>query len=177
MAGYPNGGNLALDGERYDEQLASISDEQGRFTIHDAPRGKLQIICSPREPSSSDYVYIAYVHVIEGAGTIDIGDLTLIKKRLKLGEAVGDLGFRAPGVDPGTQPENFRLEVSLIEPNGPAAGTDLKVGDIVNTIDGVDVTGSNWPRMWPLLSAPAGTKITFGLARGVTIAIVLGPPR
>ena len=177
MAGYPNGGNLALDGERYDEQLVSISDEQGRFTIHDAPRGKLQIICSPREPSSSDYMYIAYVHVIEGAGTIDIGDLTLIKKRLKLGEAVGDLGFRAPGVDPGTQPENFRLEVSLIEPNGPAAGTDLKVGDIVNTIDGVDVTGSNWPRMWPLLSAPAGTKITFGLARGVTIAIVLGPPR
>ncbi len=175
-AGYPDGGNLALQWEPDDEQLANISDEQGRFTIHDAPRGKLQIRCSPREPSI-DYTEIAYVHVIEGAGTVDIGDLTIIKNRVKPGEAVGDLGFRAPGVDPATQPENFRLEVTFIEPKGPAAGTDLKVGDIVNTIDGVDVTGSNGPRMWPLLAAPPGTKITFGLARGATIAIVLGPPR
>ena len=73
-------------------------------------------------------------------------------------------------------PDERELKVSWIDPNGPAGKVDIKVGDIVTTIDGVDVAGANNSNSWGLMRAPPGTKLALGLARGTSVTIVLAPP-
>jgi S1-C subfamily serine protease len=62
---------------------------------------------------------------------------------------------------------------SFIAPKGPAVNSGIAVGDVIKSIDGIDVTGEE---AWQLLSAPPGTVITFGLARGATVKITLAAP-
>jgi C-terminal processing protease CtpA/Prc len=69
-----------------------------------------------------------------------------------------------------------RHEVAWIDPKGPAAKTELAVGDIVVSVDGSDVTGQNTGNFDPLIHAAPGTTITLGLARGATVKIVLASP-
>jgi C-terminal processing protease CtpA/Prc len=113
---------------------------------------------------------------VTGSGTVSLGDITVIKKRLKKGEVAGELGVHFVQLPNDTPPDKYRLEVSFIEPGGAAAKTEIKVGDVITAVDGVDVTGGNSMHAWPLLRAPAGTKLTLGLARGVTVTVVLSAP-
>jgi len=66
-----------------------------------------------------------------------------------------------------------RHEVASIDPGGPAAGTGLKVGDAVVSVDGIDVTGVNAGMFGNALVAPAGATLALGLERGVTVKITL----
>jgi S1-C subfamily serine protease len=147
--------------EAFTNTVASITGDDGRFVIQGAPTGQVTIIGTMRWMVENDYFPARGERTIHGSGTIDIGDIHVVRRRAKMGEE-GDLGFdyRAPCV------------VSRIDPQGPAANVDLKIGDTITAIDGLDITGNDAPLTPALLTVPSGTKISLRLARGVSVDIV-----
>ncbi|MDX2093971.1 MAG: PDZ domain-containing protein [Kofleriaceae bacterium] len=109
-----------------------------------------------------------------GSGTVDLGEITVLKKRLKEGEQAGELGVRFKESPPGADERTF--EISFIDPKGAAANSGLKVGDVIVSIDGVDITRDGWSTGWTLLRAPPGTKLELGLARGTSVTVTLKAP-
>lgn len=159
-----------------DDDRANISDDAGRFTIENAPRGKVQLRGWPKDWSESDYAMTTAIRTIEGTGTIDVGDIAILKRRVKQGQPAGELGINFAEQPPDTAPEDQQMKVSYIDPAGPAAKTELKVGDVITAIDGHDVTGANRAAAWALMRAPPGTKLALGLQRGATVHVVLAAP-
>jgi protocatechuate 3,4-dioxygenase beta subunit len=169
-----NGGGFSFSSE--DEDRENVSDETGHFEIKNAPKGQITIRGFPKNWNDGDYAWTTALRDAEGTGTVDVGDIPAIKKRTKPGDTVGETGVHWVE-DPQDAPIDKRqFKVSWIDPNGPAAKTELKVGDVVATIDGVDVTGANHSNGWVLLRAPVGTKLVWGLARGANVTIVLAAP-
>lgn len=161
----------------FDADETNISGTDGRFTIKSAPTGAVVLYGFPRDFRDSPYGSgMAIPRVLEGAGTIDVGDLPVLERRIKPGEKVGELGVRWKEAPPGTPLGQRTLEVSFIDPSGPAAKTALKVGDVVTTIDGIGVQGESYTYASTLMRAPPGTKLAFGLARGASVEIVLAAP-
>ncbi|MBX3161351.1 MAG: carboxypeptidase regulatory-like domain-containing protein [Deltaproteobacteria bacterium] len=175
MASPATGGGFTFSSG--DDDRANISDETGRFTIKHAPRGKLQLRGWPKDwTEDGDFLGVAVVRSVEGSGTVDVGDIGIIKKRVKKGDVVGELGVNFAQQPPETPPDKRELKVSWIDPAGPAAKTELKVGDLVTSIDGIDITGSNSLQSWVLMRAPPSTKLALGLARGATVHVTLAAP-
>lgn len=172
------GGSLRglLGGE---DDMANITDASGSFTIEDVPRGKLRIQGMPKDYRDSVYGPVAALRDTTATpGTaIDLGELTVVKRRVKLTDPAGDLGVRWKQAKPSDPPENAKLEVSFIDPKGAAAKTELKVGDVVTTVDGLDALGENVSQAYVLMRAPPGTVLTLGLQRGATVAITLAAPK
>jgi hypothetical protein len=160
-----------------DGDLAEISDETGRFTVRNVPTGQLRLRGFPRDWATSDYGFAAAIRMVTGSGTVDVGDLGILRKRIKDGEIAGELGVNFKDSVPGAPPEQHVFEVSYVDPAGPCAKTALKVGDVVTSIDGIGVAGVDAANASTLLNAPVGATLTLGLARGVSIAVVLGAPR
>lgn len=155
----------------------NISDETGRFTVKRVSRGQIAIQGMAKEWKDSDYTWFRTLKTIDGtASSVDVGDIGVIKRRVKDGETSGELGINFKQQAPDTPPDKAQYEVSYIDPKGPAANTGIAVGDIITTIDGVDVTGGNAMHGWTLMDAPPGTKLVLGLARGATIAVTLAAP-
>ncbi len=100
----------------------------------------------------------------------------MIKKRIKEGETAGVIGLHFKQAPPDQSPELAKLEVSYIDPKGPCAKLDIKIGDVITTIDGIDVTGGNSMHAWTLISARVGTKLALTLARGPTLSVTLAAP-
>ncbi len=67
-----------------------------------------------------------------------------------------------------------RLIVAVVRPGGPAAAAGLQVGDEIVSVDGHDVTGPRTYLHGSLTHALPEATITLGLARGVTVPIVVG---
>lgn len=145
-----------------------ITDESGRFTIKRAPLGKLVLNASPRDPG---YYETSVVRTITGSNVIELGDIPIIRQR----GGPDDRGWSgislANFADP--QNENWQVEVSGVEANSPAAKAGIRVGDSITSIDGVDTRGWGGTNAYWLMSAPAGTKLSITLARGVTVDVVL----
>ena len=160
-------------GETDDE---SVTDEQGRFTVVDAPRGKITLTGFPKDFMEGDYGFMSIPREITGSGTVDVGDLPVLKKRLKENQTAGELGIHFAEAPPDTEPEQHQFKVSFIDPAGPAAKLDIKVGDVVTTIDGMSVAGVDYANGYTLMRAPVGTKLVLGLARGTTVTVVLAAP-
>lgn len=155
----------------------NVSDETGAFTLENVARGRVEIGGFPKDYDASDYNGLHLVRTIDGTGaTFDLGDLPILRKRVKEGEPVGELGIHFAEAPPGTPIEKRTLEVSYIDPAGPAARTDLKLGDVITAIDGVDVTGPNRGQAHALLRAAPGTKLALALQRGATVTVVLAAP-
>lgn len=157
-----------------EEDEPNMTGDDGRFVIERAPRGRVFIRGYPKDWSDSDYNWVNIVRAPGPDG--DLGDVPIFKKRVKRGDARGELGINFAEQPEETLPDDREIKVSWIDPQGPAAKADIEVGDIVTTIDGIDVTGANNYNSWSLLGAPPGTKITLGLARGTSVAIVLAQP-
>jgi protocatechuate 3,4-dioxygenase beta subunit len=155
-----------------DDETANISDEAGRFTLRGVATGANVLRGVPRDGMSRDRSMLNTVRTISGTGTVDIGDVALIRSRVKSGEPIGVLGLQ---LEPPMQQtvEQRELKISAIDPAGPAAGTGLQVGDVITTCDGVDVTGEGAVNWWRLTTAPPGTRLTLGTRRGITATIVL----
>ncbi|MBA3392872.1 MAG: carboxypeptidase regulatory-like domain-containing protein [Deltaproteobacteria bacterium] len=174
MMAFPvqGGGGMSFS----NDEREHISDDAGRFTIKNAPRGKLQLRGFPKDWNDADYGMTNTVRTVEGTGTIDIGDIQIFKKRVKANEPVGELGINFVQQPRDTPADKRELKVSFIEPAGPAAKTELKVGDVITAIDGVDITGPNAGQASVLMRAPPGTKLVLGLARGATVTVTLAAP-
>lgn len=156
----------------------NVSDETGAFTIKRAPKGRVMLRGIPKDWRDSEYSMLSVTRAVPGDGpVVDIGAVPMLKKRVKAGDPVGELGVNFAEQPPGTPPDKHEYKVSWIDPKGPAAQTDLKVGDVIVTIDGTDVTGGAAQAGWVLMRAAPGTKITLGLARGASVVIALAPPQ
>lgn len=156
---------------------ANVTDESGAFTIANAPKGRVMIRGMPKNWRDSEYAMLQSLKVVTPTGpTADLGTLSIVKKRVKAGDPVGELGVNFAEQPPDTPPDKQEFKVSWIDPAGPAAKTELKVGDLVTSIDGVDITGASAPIAYVLLRAAPGTKLALGLARGATVAVVLAAP-
>lgn len=153
-----------------------ISDETGHFTVKRVPRTQVAIQGFPKDWKESDYAWFRRIRTITERGTIDLGDIQMVKKRVKQGDPVGDLGIHFVEQPADTPPEKEEWKVSWIDPAGPAAKTELEVGDIVVSCDGAEITGESSANGWLLMQAPPGTKLTLGLARGITVSVVLAQP-
>lgn len=157
------------------ENPESVTDDAGRFTVRRAPVGDVWIRAHPSNVESNDGGMVNEVRKLSGTGTIDLGDLQIVRRRIKQGEPVGVLGLQFE-VQPGDVPVEQRvLKIKAIDPAGPAAKTALQVGDVITTCDGVDVTGAGFHTWWTLVQAPPGTKLMIGTQRGVTLPVVLAP--
>jgi hypothetical protein len=156
------------------EDEPNMTDDSGVFVIEQAPRGRIYVRGYPKDWGESEYSAVNIVRTPGPDG--DLGEVPIMKRRVKRGDAVGDLGVNFAQQPEETLPEEREIKVSWIDPNGPAAKVDLKVGDVVTTIDGIDVAGENHATMWPLIRAAPGTKLILGLARGTSVTIVLAPP-
>ena len=145
------------------------TDANGRFTLPRIPTGRIELRILVETRSKYDSVQLS--KLVVGTGTVDIGDVLLVRSRLSTG-APGELGIdflprsRA-------HPEQWKLQIVAIDPRGAAANTALRVGDVITTIDGFDVTGSNHAYAWSLMHAPRGTKLVLGTARGTTVEVTL----
>lgn len=160
-----------------DTDNENISDEQGRFTVKRVPRGQISVQGMAKEWKSSDYTWFRTLRTIDGTQTtVDIGDVGVIKRRVKEGEKSGELGLNFKEQPPDTPPDQARLEVSFIDPKGPAANSGIQVGDVITSVDGVDVTGGNAMHAWTLMNAPPGTRLVLGLSRNATVTITLAAP-
>ena len=73
-------------------------------------------------------------------------------------------------------PEQRAWKVSFIAPTAQAAKSGLRIGDIVLTVDGQPISGYDVHQGYTLMNAPPGTKLAFGLARGETVTVIVGPP-
>jgi hypothetical protein len=159
-----------------DDERENVSDETGRFTIKNAPHGVVTVMGFPKDWSESDYGFVRTVAQANGNDTVDIGDVLVAKRRIKPTDQAGELGVHWVDQPDDTPIDQERYEISWIDPHGAAAKTDLKVGDVVTSIDGVDVTGGNHALGWTLMHAAPGTKMGLGLQRGATVTVVLAPP-
>ena len=158
------------------EENDNISDATGKFTVKRVAKGKLAIQGMAKEWKDSEYSWFRVLKTIEGSGTIDLGDLGVIKKRIKEGETAGEIGLHFKQAAPDQPPDEAKLEVSFIDAKGPCAKLDIKVGDVITMVDGIDVTGGNTMHAWTLINARVGTKLTLVLARGPTISVTLAAP-
>jgi len=98
--------------------------------------------------------------------TTRLGDVAIVKSRDQPGVRTGWLGLTFA---------NDALRVIEIDPTGPAAKTQLAVGDIVTTIDGIELAGVERSAALSMLLVPVGTAIRLGLSRGTTIVVTTAP--
>lgn len=156
-----------------------ISDEQGRFEVENATTGKVRIMVLPRNFSADgDYGWTAVGRTLPPEPAVqDVGDISLFAKRTKSDETPGDLGYETAQPMAGDELEDRRHEIALVRPGGPAEAAGLKVGDVIEQVDGHSVVGENANYYFNLVAAPAGTVLTLTLADGKTVKLTLGPPR
>ena len=154
----------------------NVTDEAGAFTIANAPKGRVMIRGMPKDWRDSEYAMMAVIRVVTPTGsTADVGSIPMIKKRVKQGDPVGELGVNFAEQPPDTELDKGEYKISWIDPAGPAAKTDLKVGDVITSIDGIDIVG-NQQLGSVLMRAAPGTKLALGLARGATVTVILAAP-
>jgi hypothetical protein len=153
----------------------SVTDEAGRFSLSDVPTGRVWIFGVPKEPNG--WTTLQAVRTVTGSGTVDVGDLPILHSRLEHpGDQHGYLGLHFEPLPPGITPDQRQVKVSWIDPAGPAAHVDIRVGDVLASVDGVNIQGDNYGFTNPMLIAPIGTTVHITLVRGVTIALTLGTP-
>lgn len=154
-----------------------ITDETGAFRIRNVARGVVTVRGFPKDFIDGPYHVLVATRTIAGTDpVVDLGELHILKKRIQPGDPIGELGIQFAEQPRDTAPDQEALKVSFIDPAGPAARTDLAVGDVITEIDGVDVTGANTTQARPLLVAPPGTQISLALQRGATVTVVLAAP-
>ncbi|HEY5936879.1 MAG TPA: carboxypeptidase regulatory-like domain-containing protein, partial [Kofleriaceae bacterium] len=165
------GGGFTSGGGGRDEH---VTDESGRFKIDGVPRGRLRISGFPSARDSAYHFLSALRDTTTGSA--DLGDVPIAKRRVKVGDPIGELGVNFADQPDDTPPDKRQFKVSYIDPRGPAAKTELRVGDLIVSVDGVDITGASAALAWPLMRAAPGTKLVLGLARGATVTVTLAAP-
>lgn len=160
----------------FDANPKRTSDAQGRFTVDNVAVGEVSIFGYSRIPDFGWSWVSTWVEIPAAAtGTVEIGTFSCTATRLKAGSLAGSTGLNFH------QSADLRvllpLTVARVDPAGPAANLDIKVGDVVVAIDGVDIKGTRNYLRYGLLEAAPGVKIELTLARGVSVMLTLAPPK
>lgn len=159
-----------------DDQKLNVSDEQGHFELPNVPTGRVMLNASPQSWGDSEYGWTSVPVQLDGASeSVEVPPIRMARRRVKEGEASGDLGYTVKEEEPGEDPSARRLIVAVVRPGSPAAAAGLVVGDEIVSVDGVDVRGPNAYLHWTLTRAKEGTGLTLGLARGASVKVVVGP--
>ena len=160
-----------------DGEKQHISGDDGRFEIERAAPGKGYLIGFPLDFAESTWGFVRHpVDVVAGAGVIDLGDVPAVKRRVKFGDPTGDLGLSFVEIAPDTEPEAYQLKVSKVRAGSPGEVAGVKAGDVIVTIDGLDIRGARSMLGWNLISVPVGARVALGLARGATVTVTAGAP-
>src|SRR5690606_37451292 len=127
----------------------------------------------PKDMVDGDYsVSFRTVQVApSGASAVERAPIKIARRRVPENEAPGDLGLTLREPAPGTEPDQARLMVAFVRPNGPAMKAGIVVGDEIVSVDGQDVTGAHGYLFRELARVKAGTEVQLGLARGVIVAL------
>jgi hypothetical protein len=155
----------------------NVTGADGRFEVEDAPTGRVEIMAWNRTGGSkTKYGWHHQALTVETEPAVqDIGDIEVVARRLENNEKPGDLGFELNEWDPTVKPEDWKPVVASVRPGGPADGSGLVAGDVIEKVNGHDVIGNPGSRYTALTSVPAGTTITLGLSEGKTVEIIVGP--
>ncbi|HEY4057725.1 MAG TPA: carboxypeptidase regulatory-like domain-containing protein [Kofleriaceae bacterium] len=158
---------------------ANLSDATGAFTIKRAPKSKLSIMAISRDFKDAKYPWAQAFRDATNANssTFDIGEIHVAEKSVPDGAIAGDPGLRFKDRPPGANAWEVSLEVSFIDPKGPAVASGIKVGDTIVSVDGFDVTGDDKSLAFQLMTGPVGKTETLGLARGATVTLTLAAPQ
>jgi Carboxypeptidase regulatory-like domain/PDZ domain len=132
------------------------TDGDGRFEIADLPRGEVLI-----DLDDDKYVGVSVPHQLAG-DEVELGDIYTVERHI-----------RGPSGSIGVTTKDLRI--AEIDPEGPAAKTELTVGDVVTSIDGIDVDVLASEAVHALFESPPGTAVHLGLARGATVTVVAAP--
>jgi protocatechuate 3,4-dioxygenase beta subunit len=151
------------------------TDAAGRFEIAGAPVGNAMIrVSGPR--GSDEYSSATISTRITGGPEVELPPIRLARQKVKPGETIGDLGFAIKLAAPMSEPAERPIEVALVRPGGAAGAAGLRVGDVIVSVDGADVTGERRYLYESLTRLPAGTLVRLGLARGVTVEVTTSAP-
>jgi protocatechuate 3,4-dioxygenase beta subunit len=183
VAGLATGAHLAtnedwnMDGGDDAGERKNVSDADGRFEIARVPVGRIVVNAYPQDWMSSPYGWVSKVEITkQGPPTIDVGDVEVPRRRIGPRDRPGSLGLSWAELPPATDPSAYKLQVSHLEANGPAAAAGLQVGDVVASVDGVDVRGDRVYLAMTLMEVAQGTTLHLGLARGTAVSLVVAAP-
>ena len=156
----------------------NVSDTDGRFEVTDAQTGKVRMMARPRSFTNEDRYGWTSISLVLPADqdVVDVGDIELIARRTEGREKGGDLGFTLTQSAPDADDEDFVASVAVVRPGGPAEAAGLAVGDVIETVDGHDIKGTNRYRFSTLTSVPPGTRVTLGLEGKPEVTITAGKP-
>nr|WP_263429128.1 carboxypeptidase regulatory-like domain-containing protein [Nannocystis pusilla] len=158
-----------------DENKLHVTDEQGRYEVANAPSGQVSIQVYPRGWGDSEFSWSSMpAQLSNSASVIELPPIKVARRRVKDGEASGELGIKYKESEAGADPLARRLIVAHVRPGGPAAVGGIQVGDEVTSVDGQDVSGANAYLYYALTNVPEGTTLTFGLASGKSVAVTAG---
>ena len=157
-----------------DRDMGVLTDEAGRFRIAHVPAGHVKVTAWASRDGG--YGTTAMIREVDAVHDVDVGDLGTVKRRVGNDERKGKLGIVWVEYPEETPSDQRSFQVAAIDATGPAATTDLRVGDVVIAVDGISALGGNRSSAWWLMDAPPGTPIRFGLARGTSVTVVLAAP-
>ena len=148
--------------------ISTSTDASGAFAVDGLPPGRVAWIAAAAD--SREYVYDRVrVTLPPDKEVVDAGTIQLVP---------GDTMSRDAGWT-GIFPTNLDgvASVETVAPRSPAALAGVKAGDILVSVDGVNVAGLGFRAIYYFLGGMPGTKATIGLASKTLIVARVPDPR
>jgi len=168
------GFNITMSGKGDQE---NVSDDAGNFTLPNATAGRVTIMLMPRDWGNDDYGWSSVPADIPADATAHtLPDIHIVKSRKKREDDGSDLGFKIKDTPPGAEAAETPISVAFVRPGGPAQKAGLKVGDVIEAVDGHDVTGAKRYLYSTLSRVKVGTSLKLKLGeRTVTVVAAKEP--
>jgi protocatechuate 3,4-dioxygenase beta subunit len=141
----------------------NTTDARGRFTIRDVPTGDVVIVALL---TTERDLQLYAPRTLPSKATIELGEVPVMMPRVRQG--AGKLGYTL--VSPIDQWFTNHLAVATVDAAATKAG--LRTGDVITSVDGIDVRGEHAGYYESLVRVAPGTKLALGLARGATVELV-----
>ncbi len=153
-----------------------ITDAEGRFELENAPSGRVWVATIPRDRNRATHGFGKVRAELRAGETIELPPIRCPSLRLKRPARAGDLGFTLKQTPPDPEDRPEVRTVAVVRPDGPAAAAGMQAGDVIVSVDGIDVTGANDYLYFTLSEVGSRQRIRLGLASGRELVIVAGAP-